>query len=397
MTRVSTRSLSESLVANLQLVLRQIVRTQEQLVTGKRINTPSDDPVGVARLMSYKSGLRSVASEEEGLEAAGSWLAMVDQIVGQLVDLGSSARASGLAAISATNEDVRESLAEQVDAAVEQAVELANSRLRGRYMFSGTATQTAPVECEGSYAFYRGSQDPLVQSTGSGALIEVSLRACEGICAQGLTLGGDSLGAPVSESTTLASLGATPGTLRVSLGSSAVSVDCSGATTVGDLLDALEGCGLPVTAQVSASGQGIEVTAPTGGVFAISDESGNAAEVLGVAGSVEPDDLIGCLIRLRDAIRGGDADEITEATAALEGATDRLTVERGRVGARQQRVELALTRAQTAATELERLESALEDADLAELATRLQLAQSVYQAALGSLAVAMEHSLADFL
>ena len=397
MMRVSSKSLYAGLLTNLQSALRDITDAQEQLTTGKRINAPSDDPIGVARLMSYKSGLRTIASEESGLESATTWLAMTEQTLGQITDVANSARANGLSAISSTNEDARDALATQVDAAIEQVVAIANGQLRGRYMLSGTATRTAPVEYDGASASYQGSGDPLVQATGSGTWLEVGVLASDGICAEKLALTGTPSAGPVSESTTLDSLGITPVTIRVSLGETSVAVDCSGATTVGELLDALEGSGLQITARVTDEGA-VEISAPTGAVLTVSDEgAGDAAVSLGVAGSIAPEDVLGCLIRLRDAIRGGDAQEITDATNALETSIDDLVAQRGRVGARQQRAELALTRAGDAELELASLESTVEDADLAELATRLSLAQSVYQAALASVSSAMEYSLADFL
>jgi flagellin-like hook-associated protein FlgL len=92
----------------------------------------------------------------------------------------------------------------------------------------------------------------------------------------------------ITELTTLASLrgGAgidTTNGLTITNGTASATIDLSGATTVEDMLNAINGSGVPVRAEINAAGTGINILNPTQGTtMTIAEAGGTTAADLGV-------------------------------------------------------------------------------------------------------------------
>ena len=57
--RVTNNMLSSQLILNLNRNAQQMNTTQTQLATGRKINKPSDDPVGITYSLRYRAELSS--------------------------------------------------------------------------------------------------------------------------------------------------------------------------------------------------------------------------------------------------------------------------------------------------------------------------------------------------
>jgi flagellar hook-associated protein 3 FlgL len=77
--------------------------------------------------------------------------------------------------------------------------------------------------------------------------------------------------------------GANLGSIQIHSGLISKTVDLSGAQTIGDLLNRINGCGLSVLAEINAAGTGLNVVNSVSGVrMSISESGGNTAELLGL-------------------------------------------------------------------------------------------------------------------
>jgi len=109
-------------------------------------------------------------------------------------------------------------------------------------------------------------------------------------------------------------------------------------------------------------------------------------------------DFFGLLEDLSDAMRSGDITGISDSLLPkIDAFTDNLFKVRGRVGALQLRYETSRKRLQQNDVSLQELQSKISDTDLAEAITRFQMAQSVYQASLATIARIIQPTLVDFL
>ncbi|MDI3533115.1 MAG: flagellar hook-associated protein 3 FlgL [Synergistaceae bacterium] len=128
--------------------------------------------------------------------------------------------------------------------------------------------------------------------------------------------------------------------------------------------------------------------------------SGPSNQVLArrTAANQNETDFFGLLEDLSDAMRSGDTTGISDSLLPkIDAFTDNLFKVRGRVGALQLRYETSRKRLQQNDVSLQELQSKISDTDLAEAITRFQMAQSVYQVSLATIARIIQPTLVDFL
>lgn len=120
----------------------------------------------------------------------------------------------------------------------------------------------------------------------------------------------------------------------------------------------------------------------------------DGADVFGFAAG---DDVFAVITRLADSIRAGDMDAVSTDATALEERAAGIREALGDVGARLSRLESARNTGDDRLLALDKRRSALQDADLAEAATRLAEASAAYESTLASIARLSASSLLDFL
>lgn len=156
--RISTNTLHAQ---GLSAILRneaQMLHTQQQVSSGKRILTPSDDPVAAAQVldvsqadaMNTQYGVnRSAASD--ALSLAESSLAQVSSIIGNVRTIAVNA---GNAILSDSD---RASLAAQLSSALSELQGAANTTDgQGRYLFAGYQSQSQPFTSGPAGVQYNG-------------------------------------------------------------------------------------------------------------------------------------------------------------------------------------------------------------------------------------------------
>lgn len=143
--RIASNTVSSSMIRQIQQLTVDQAKLQTQVSSGRRITNPEDDPAAVGRVLNLKSEQRQLAQYVNNVSRAQTLatasysglqgLKKVSDRAGELATLGTSAIGS----------DAMSSYATEVDQLIEQAVELANSKLGGDYLYSGTAVDTAAV------------------------------------------------------------------------------------------------------------------------------------------------------------------------------------------------------------------------------------------------------------
>jgi len=143
--RVTQTMMSNIFVRNIQKQTEAMLQRQEQLASQKRINRPSDDPAGMARVLDGRSSLAAIDQYVENIKQGKTRLEITETTLEQVDDLvqqaGDLARANSGEEITA---EQRASAAEKVKGIYDHVMQLANSRFGGRYMFAGYQTDTAP-------------------------------------------------------------------------------------------------------------------------------------------------------------------------------------------------------------------------------------------------------------
>ena len=143
--RVTTQMAVNNLVGNLNRSFGRMVRFQQELSSGSRLNNLSDDPAAVERSLSLRSELRNIEQFQKNIDDGTGWLELSEVSLSELETLFVEARGLAVQGASDTyNSQQRRSLADQIDQFLEHAVSLSESRYRGRYIFAGTQTGDPP-------------------------------------------------------------------------------------------------------------------------------------------------------------------------------------------------------------------------------------------------------------
>lgn len=143
--RVTNAMQNLQLLNNLRQTHAAILKWQDKLATGQRIQRPGDDPVGINYQMRYDTELRR---SEEYLENARTGLGMLktmDTLMQQANDVLKRVKVLVQQAANGTvPPDARQHIAAEVRQLYEQMVAIANSNYAGRYLFNGQKTDRPP-------------------------------------------------------------------------------------------------------------------------------------------------------------------------------------------------------------------------------------------------------------
>ncbi len=186
--RVTTQMAVDNLVGNLNRSFGRMVRYQQQLSSGSRLNNLSDDPAAIERSLSLRSELRNIEQYQKNIDDGTGWLELSEANLGELETLFVEARGLAVQGASDTYDaQQRSSLAAQVDQFLEHAVSLSESRYRGRYIFAGTQTGKPPYDATRDQEGKILSMDPTGNATGS-----IEREVADGVVMQ-VNVAGDSV------------------------------------------------------------------------------------------------------------------------------------------------------------------------------------------------------------
>lgn len=142
--RISSSNVSDAIIRQIQQLNSQQAKLQNQVGTGLRISQPEDDPAAVGRVLNLQSESRRLAQfganasralELAQVSASGlQGLKKISDRAGELATLGTGVLGA----------DGMRTYAAEADQLIEQAIQAANTRANGSYVFGGTRTDAAP-------------------------------------------------------------------------------------------------------------------------------------------------------------------------------------------------------------------------------------------------------------
>jgi flagellar hook-associated protein 3 FlgL len=168
--RISTLSLYDQGITTIEQAQSTLAQTQESIATGKRVNTPSDDPIAASQIVQTSGNLALNGQYSSNLGTAKSLLSQADTTLSSasnlLVNVRSLLVSAGNGALSASD---RTSIAAQLQTQLSQLVSLANTQDGdGNYIFGGSqATQPPFVQTGTSVAYTSNDVARNLQVTGS--------------------------------------------------------------------------------------------------------------------------------------------------------------------------------------------------------------------------------------
>ncbi len=126
---------------------------QHQSATLRKVNQPSDDPIGAAKILELRTDKMNGDQFQLNSKMAEAFLNNTDHALGDLSELISRAKeiAINQSSAASSSEETRMGVAEEVTQLFKQAVTIANRKVGERYLFGGFKTRTPAVDGEGTY------------------------------------------------------------------------------------------------------------------------------------------------------------------------------------------------------------------------------------------------------
>jgi len=128
----------------------QITTLSQELSSGLKLNSASDDPSAWAQSMNITQSMREYDSCISGISFATGWGDQTESTLSSLSDLVTQAKSLAIQAASSTTDTEKASLYSEVNSVLAEVKSLANTQYNGQYIFAGTSTSTSPYSIDSS-------------------------------------------------------------------------------------------------------------------------------------------------------------------------------------------------------------------------------------------------------
>ncbi|MBB3225101.1 flagellar hook-associated protein FlgL [Pseudoduganella umbonata] len=174
--RISTQTMYDRNVSQLANLQGNMLRTQMQLSTDRRVLTPADDPVASARALEVTQSQQMNEQFELNRQNANASLSQVDTVMQSVSDIMEAALAEVVRAGNpGQGQSDRDAVATALEGQLNDLLGQANSADgTGGYLFSGFKTNTQPFALTSTGATYFGDQGQRELQVGSGRQMAIS-------------------------------------------------------------------------------------------------------------------------------------------------------------------------------------------------------------------------------
>ncbi|ASS73933.1 flagellar biosynthesis protein FlgL [Tumebacillus algifaecis] len=145
--RITGQMMTQKLIGNIQNNMTRMEKWQRDLATGKKIHSPSDDPVGTSYALRYRSELAQNDQFTKNVDSANSWVQYTDKMLDSATQVLQRARELAVAGANDTQDvSAKRAIADEIDQLYKQMVAIGNSQFNGAYVFNGMLTDQKPYE-----------------------------------------------------------------------------------------------------------------------------------------------------------------------------------------------------------------------------------------------------------
>lgn len=147
--RITTMMNYTNAINSLNKSANTIRKYENQLFTGKKVNTASDDPISMTSILNNRRELGNITQYSKNIATVKSTLNTAEGALTQLSDLLSRCKELVTQGSNGTyNDEAREAIAQEIRELKDQAGLLANTKYGDYYLFGGVDTKTPPYNRE---------------------------------------------------------------------------------------------------------------------------------------------------------------------------------------------------------------------------------------------------------
>ena len=173
-TRITQGMMNQTLLYDLQNVTTQLSTSEQELSSGYKLNQPSDDPYGASQALKLRADLASNQQYQGNVSDANAWQSVADTALGDIGDSVQRARDLVIQGANGTNgQSDRDAIVTELNQLIDSIKTDANTQYAGRYIFSGTATNTQPYQ-QGSVDAYSGNTASITREIGAGVQVSIN-------------------------------------------------------------------------------------------------------------------------------------------------------------------------------------------------------------------------------
>ncbi len=261
----------------------ELQRLQNQISSGRRIALPSEDAAAAQRAQTIQRLLELKSQAKVNSQAAQSYLDATDVALSNVAKVLTEVRSAALAASTDTaSNTARQAAREQVNQAINQLLNTANQQFRGRYLFAGSRSGSAPFSSTGAGVLYSGNEGSLDSFVDTELAYATNAAGSDVFGAFSAEVQGTvDLNPALTDDTLISSLnggaGLSLGSIQISDGTNKSIIDLRSAATIGDvarLIEANPPTGRTLTVTRTSTGINIAIDASGGGNLTIRDVLG---------------------------------------------------------------------------------------------------------------------------
>jgi flagellar hook-associated protein 3 len=268
--RITNKMIADRVLFNLSRSTNRYLQLQTVASSGKRINKPSDDPLGIIDDLNYRSRLSDISQFYRNLTHSKSWLACSDQALNDVNELLIQTKDIAVQLGNDIYDDnARVAGASQVQELFNQLLDAASSRYQRSYIFGGSKTDIAPLLTSAIGVAYQGDyQDNLIEIE-KDSYLNINSFASEFMTSQVLKLGeGFDLNPGIQPNMWLSELNAGAGvnmgagqfTVNTLNGSFTIDLNVGNVKNIQKLLDTINAAGIPnFNAAINGSGSCLQL------------------------------------------------------------------------------------------------------------------------------------------
>jgi flagellar hook-associated protein 3 FlgL len=179
--RISTNMMYDTGVSQMGTLQTNLLKTQGQMSTGRRMQTPSDDPIAASRALEVAQSDAINTQQVTNRNYAKTSLTQVSSILTSTTTLIQDVQSLAVSAANgAYSNSERASLAAEMDGRFADLLALANTADgTGGYLFAGYRSDTQPFSQTATGATYQGDQGQRLLQVGSSRQIAISASGSE--------------------------------------------------------------------------------------------------------------------------------------------------------------------------------------------------------------------------
>lgn len=159
--RITQNSMNRTQLAGLNMSQSRLQRTQEELTTGKRLNRPSDDPVGTVQSLRFRSEQSQLAQFGANITDGLDRLSTADNALTETSGMTQRIRELTIKALNGTlGTNERQAIAAEVSELRKGLLQQANSQYAGQPLFGGTTPNDLAFDPDGNF---QGNDVPVLR------------------------------------------------------------------------------------------------------------------------------------------------------------------------------------------------------------------------------------------